>query len=216
MRKLMFVVASTFAMHLLACGGGDTNGPGPSGTSSSGAGQGGGATSSGGSTGGGGTTSGGASSSGATPESKCTPLIGNWTATIDPGAFATGTDTTLVGNVPITGNIDFSLTHDDADLPDIVDFNGTATIQAAGQTVVEKIQPQQSPSGDAKDTKCDGGLHLNGAANIPGVGDIVFTIDGTLDTTTSPTKGQGSFTMKTANDNGAAITANGTVHMTKK
>jgi hypothetical protein len=226
--RFVFVVASAFALQLTACGGGDSTGgtlggssgqtgSGSSGASSSGA-------SSSGASSSGATSSGGSSSSsgsatpdgGDTTQSPCNPLIGKWVATIDPGAAATGTDTQITGPLPIAGTINFTLTHDDEDLPDIVDFNGVATITAAGQTFNETIAPSSSPSGDTKDTKCNGGLNLNGLVTVAGVGDMLFTITGTLDTTATPSSGVGTFTWQTANDNGAALSAKGTLHLVKQ
>jgi hypothetical protein len=143
------------------------------------------------------------------PASVCPAIIGHWLATLDQGA-----EVTLQGTpVPITGTVDFTLTRDDGDLANIVDFNGNATITFAGQTVTQRIQPATSPSGDPKDTTCDGGLHLRGQASIAGMGDILFTIDGTLDTTVTPTTGKGTFAMKTLADDGGTATANGPLHM---
>jgi hypothetical protein len=146
------------------------------------------------------------------PASVCPAIIGAWLATLDPGAQVTLQGTSL----PITGTVDFTLTRDDGDLPNIVDFNGTATITFAGQTVTQKILPAKSPSGDPKDTTCDGGLHLTGMANVASLGDILFTIDGTLDTTVTPTTGKGTFGMKTLSDDGGTATASGPLHMVKK
>jgi hypothetical protein len=222
--RFVFVVASGFAFQLAACGGGDSTGSGTgastAGTSSSGAAGNTSSSSSGGSSSGGsssgGSSSGAASDAGTAAASPCTPLIGKWTATLDPGAVATGTDTLLTGPVPIGGTIDFVLTHDDADLPNVVDFNGTANITASGQTFSETIAPSKSPSGDTKDTECNGGLHLKGLVNVTAIGDLVFAIDGTLDTTATPTSGVGTFTWKTVADDGGGLSATGTLHMVKK
>lgn len=224
--RLLFVVSSAFALHLGACGGGDSTGGGSLGGSSSGNTSSSGGSSSGGSSSGGSssgaTSSSGGSSSGSTGDggvdtnSPCAPLIGKWHATIDPGAVATGTDTMLTGPVPISGTLDFTLTHDDADLPNIVDFNGTANINAEGQSFTEQIAPSQSPSGDTKDTQCNGGLHLKGLVNVTGVGDLIFVIDGTLDTTATPTAGVGTFTWKTVADDGGGLLATGGLHIVKQ
>ena len=90
----------------------------------------------------------------------CAAIIGHWLATLDQGAMVK----VLGQNLPLAGTIDFMLTHDDADLPDIVDFNGTATIMVSGQTVTQVLAPATSPSGDPQDSTCDGGLHLKGQA----------------------------------------------------
>jgi hypothetical protein len=225
--RIVFVAASAIALHLAACGGGGSGGGGSSpgggsssGQTSSGAPAGNGATSSssGGSSSGGSSSSGGGSSSGGSADAgnACTPLIGKWHATLDPGAEATGTDTTLTGPIAIGGTIDFTLTHDDADLPNIVDFNGTANISAAGQTFTETIAPSKSVSGDNKDTTCNGGLHLTGVVNVAAIGDMAFTIDGTLDTTVTPTGGAGTFTWKTISDDGGGLSATGTLHLVKQ
>jgi hypothetical protein len=221
--RFMVVAASAFVIQLVACGGGGSDGGGSTlGGNSSGGGGSSGSHPDAGTSGSSGNSSGGTSSGspadagGVDPNSKCAPLIGKWHATIDPGAVATGTDTTLTGPVPISGVLDFTLTHDDADLPDIVDFNGTATITAEGQTLTETIAPASSPSGDTKDTQCDGGLHLKGLVNVQAVGNLIFVIDGTLDTTSSPTSGVGTFTWKTADDDGGGLTATGGLHLVKQ
>ena len=187
--RLTLVVASAFAVHLAACSGNEGAGSMPSGPAakatpapptgstppSSPKPDGGVAPA----------ADAGASDpdAGQAPTSLCGPYIGKWLATLDPGAVATGTDTSILGgSVPISGTVDFSLMHDDADLPNILDFTGTATIQAASQTITQTIQPATSPSGDPKDTTCQGN-HLNfiGAANVSGVGNVIVNMDGTID-----------------------------------
>jgi hypothetical protein len=196
---LSAVIASAFVLCLSACSGGDSPAPAPStspGTTQTGSDAGGGA----------------AADTGAKPQSVCPAVIGKWLATLDPGAVVNIQGSQL----PITGTVDFELTRDDGDLANIVDFTGTATIQMAGQTITQQIMPSKSPSGDPKDTTCDGGLHLRGQANVSPLGDILFNIDGTIDSSVTPATGQGTFTMKTANDDGGAATANGTLKMVKK
>ena len=215
--RWMCVVASAFAVHLAACSGGSdgtsptSSHPPPGGSAQSGTPK---------ADGGGGPTpvadAGGApdDDGGQGATSPCAPYIGRWIATLDPGATATGSDTAIVGgSVALSGTIDFTFTHDDADLPDILDFTGTAKIVAAGQTITQAIEPATSPSGDPKDSSCAGGMHFIGQANVSGIGKVLFTIVGTLDTTVTPTVGTGSFTMMTADDDGGALSGGGNVHM---
>ncbi len=227
--RLLFAAASALAITLMACGGSSdgtslTRGnAAPAGGSSSGG------SSSGGSSSGsvppqkdGGVTpsndagSGGDSAT-AAPD-LCKPYVGRWLATVDPGAVATGTDTSaLGGSIPFGGTIDFTFTHDEADVPNVLDFTGTATIQAAGQTITQPIVPAKSPTGDPKDSTCEAGvLHFLGEANVSGIGNVLFAVEGHLDTSVTPTVGQGTFTMKTKDDNGAALSGDGTLHMVRK
>jgi hypothetical protein len=228
-RSICVVVASAFAIQLAACSGSDpgssTIGPAPpgaapgssSGRSSSSSGQPGttqtdaGAPATGG-------DSGSAPDAAPVETSACAPYIGKWLATLDQGATVTGTDTNLVGGgpVPITGTIDFTLTHDDADYPNILDFTGNAKISGAGITINQALQPETSPTGDPKDTTCDTALHFHGQTNVNGIGVVVFEMVGTLDTTVTPAVGTGPFTMKTADDNGAALSGSGTVHFVRQ
>jgi hypothetical protein len=229
------IVVSALAIHLAACGGSDSSstltghpagGAQAGSSSSSGSSGSSSSSSSSGSSGtpqsdaGGSTSSGGSSG---TPDAgtanPCTPYIGTWVATLDQGASVSGSDTNLVGGgpVPITGTINFTLSHDDADLPNILDFAGSATIKGAGITIQQALQPATSPTGDPKDTTCTAGaLHFYGAANVNGIGPIDFEILGTLDTTVNPPVGTGPFTMKTSNDNGAALNGTGNVHFVRQ
>ena len=194
-------IASAFVLGLAACSGGSSPSPSPSPSSSSG------------NQGTGNSSSGNVADSGASAtQSACPAVIGKWIGTLEPGAVVN----IQGGQLPITGTIDFSLTRDDADLPDIVDFAGTAKIVMAGQTITQEIQPAKSPSGDPKDTKCSDGLHLRGQANVSGIGDILFDIDGTIDSTVTPATGEGTFSMKSASDDGGTATASGKLHMVRQ
>jgi len=108
--------------------------------------------------------------------------------------------------------------HDDADYPNILDFTGNATIKGAGVTIQQALQPATSPTGDPKDSTCSatGGLHFYGSANVNGIGLVDFEIVGTLDTTVTPPTGSGPFTMKTHDDNGAALNGSGNVHFVRQ
>jgi hypothetical protein len=207
----MAVIASVFALPIAACSGGNTQGPSGGGTSSSGS----NASSSGSNA----SSSGNASSnsgnhgtpadSGTGTQSACANLIGKWTATMDPGTTVTYEGLPLA----VSGTIDFTLTHDDADLPNIVDFTGTAHITAQGQTYDGTLEPAKSPSGDPKDSTCDGALHVIGQSNAP-IGVLDFTMDGTFDS--AGTTGVGQFTMKSDSDNGATAKGTGSVHITRQ
>jgi hypothetical protein len=229
--RLLFVVASAFAIQAVACGGSDpgssslshgatppaatppgTKTPGatpPPSTSQNDAGT---------------TPTGDAGTvtpdSGKVESSACLPYIGHWVATLDDGASVSGSDTDIVGGgpVPINGTIDFTLTHDDADYANILDFTGNATIKGAGVTIQQALQPATSPTGDPKDTTCSatGGLHFYGSANVNGIGLVDFEIVGTLDANATPPAGTGPFTMKTHDDNGAALSGSGNVHFVRQ
>jgi hypothetical protein len=232
MRKFLLPLVAASVLSIVACGssgptsassgepqksgsGAGSGGGSGAGSGGSGGGSGGGETGSGG---GSGSSSGGVTSgdAGGADTSACAAIIGSWVATIEPGATATGTATTLLGgNVAVGGTITFTLSHDDADLPNIVDFHGTAAITAAGQTFNEVLQPAApADSGDPKDVTCDAGLHLHGTLNVQGAGDILFAVDGTLDSTS--TSGEGTFSMKSADDNGASLTATGKVKVQRQ
>ena len=229
----LILVATAFAFQAAACGGtdaGSTSGPRPApggtgaaqpGTSQPGTSQPGAQADAGAPTSGGGSDAGVvAPDSSTTDTSACKPYIGKWIATLDPGAEVTGTDTQLAGGgpIPITGTIDFALVHDDRDYANVLDFTGNATIKGAGMTIQTVLSPATSPTGDPKDSTCDasGSLHFIGAANVNGIGNVVFTMVGTLDTTKTPTVGTGPFTMKTADDNGAALSGTGNVHFVRQ
>jgi hypothetical protein len=142
---------------------------------------------------------------------SCTPLIGSWVATL-----ASGTTVTAFGaTIPISGTINFMLVHDDADLPDIVDFSGTANIVYSGQTISQAFMPANAGTADAKDSKCDGGLQLLGQASTP-VGLIDFGVTATLDTKTTPMTGSGQFTMKTDADSGSSVHGMGNLTLAKQ
>ena len=195
------LIASAFVLCLVGCSGGSSPSPSPSPSSSSSGNP------------GTGSSSGNVADSGSSAtQSACPLVIGKWLGTLKPGAVVN----IQGGQLPITGTIDFTLTRDDGDLPNIVDFAGTAKIVMAGQTITQEIQPAKSPSGDPKDTTCDGGLHLRGQANVSGIGDILFDIDGTIDSSVTPATGDGTFTMKSASDDGGTATANGQLHMVKE
>jgi hypothetical protein len=147
----------------------------------------------------------------------CAPLIGKWEATFDDGASASGDSIPFGQSVPFSGKMDFTLTHDDADLQDIVDFAGTATITAMDQTQTYQMSPTDKASGDTKDTKCIGGLHIKGITNVAGIGDLIFTMDGDFDGTDNPaSKGHANFTIKTADDDGKGMTGTGTAHLVRQ
>ncbi len=229
--RLLFVAASAFAIQLAACGGNSDGTSLTRGSSSSSGGSSSGGSSSGGTSSGSVPPSTQSDGGGVAPSSDagstadtapttdlCTPYIGKWLATIDPGAVATGTDTDpLGGSIPFSGTIDFTFVHDDADLPNILDFSGTSTIKAAGQTITQPIVPAKSPTGDPKDSTCEAGvLHFLGEANVSGIGVVLFTVEGHLDTSVTPTVGLGTFTMNTKDDNGAALSGKGTLHMVRQ
>jgi hypothetical protein len=147
----------------------------------------------------------------------CGQIIGKWAAAIDDGAQASGDDIPLGQSIPIGGSLNFTLTHDDADIANVVDFTGTATISAMGSSQTYDMKPATQTTGDQKDTTCAGGLHIKGVTNVDPIGNILFTMDGDFDDTgATPNKGHANFTMKTADDNGKAMTASGTAHITRQ
>lgn len=148
--------------------------------------------------------------------SPCADVIGKWTATFDDGAEATG-DMIPIGSVGFSGKLDFTMTHDEADINNVVDFVGTATIEAMGQTNTYQMQPSEKASGDVKDTTCTGGLHVKGISTVDPIGDVIFTMDGDFDDKASPPNtGHATFTMKTADDDGKNLTGKGTAHITRQ
>jgi len=69
----------------------------------------------------------------------CALLIGKWKATFDKGAEASGDAIPLGQTISISGDMNFTLTHDDADLPNVVDFVGSTTVTALGQTTTYSL-----------------------------------------------------------------------------
>lgn len=141
---------------------------------------------------------------------SCAALIGSWTGTLGSNASVVA----LGSTIPITGTLDFMLTHDQNDLPDIVDFTGTATISFEGQTLTQAFEPASAGTGDPEDSHCDGGLQLTGQASTQ-IGLIDFAVNETVDTSVSPASGSGQFTMKSDKDNGATVHGTGDLTIVK-
>lgn len=156
------------------------------------------------------TTSGGGGSGGSGSDA-CAPLIGSWTGTLGSNASIVALGMTI----PISGTVDFNLVHDQNDLPDIVDFSGTAHISFSGQTITQDFMPASAGTGDPADSHCDGGLQLMGQASTS-IGVIDFGVNATVDTMTSPASGSGQFTMKSDQDNGATAHGMGDITLAKQ
>jgi hypothetical protein len=223
MNPLRFCVipASLFALGLTACSPSESPAPAPTKsalTNSAGSGGSSGVAPSASASASAAAPPGPAASATADNAGPCAPLIGKWEATFDPDTQASG-DLVPFGPMSLdgAGKLDFTLTHDDADLPNVVDFVGTAIFTVLGQTETYQLQPATKATGDAKDTTCDGGLHIKGATNAAAVGDMIFTMDGDFDgTSPHPTTGQAKFTFKTADDDGKNLTATGTAHLVRQ
>ena len=146
------------------------------------------------------------SDGGAQSGSLCTIALGNWTATLQPGASATGSLLAVVGGMTaITGEIDFALTANSD--PTLVTFNGTSTITAAGIPISITLQQGTTP--------CDT-LHMTGKQTLPLVGLVDFAVDAKIDPTQELLSGTGTFVVTSDTDQGTSLTAKGNLDLVKK
>ena len=214
----------TMMSAAIACGGGGSENGGGGGGGGNAAGGGGSAGAVGGGTGGGGgggsSTGGGGGGNGVTNDAgpktdggpaTCSLALGDWTATLQNGATASGTDLAIIGgSTAISGTIDFTLAAGTD--PSTISCSGPATITpAAAPTLVQTLT---LPQGTAP---CTDPLQLTGQdPNAPLVGLVDYVVTANIDPSTKPPSGTGTFVVKSDGDDGGAFNAEGNITIQHK